>query len=89
MLKGQSLLDAFNQAYFEPLFLVHIQQGYFTKNLTESIKSYIELMTQIIQAQAQSMILLFKTLTYIYILILVSIYYYFLFQPLSIMEAIL
>ena len=89
LIEGKGLIDGFSLSYFDPMFIIYLKDGYYTENLKDSLENYLNLVLDVIKAQAKNLIFVIKSFVYLYILFMIIIYYIFLFQPLSMMEAIL
>ncbi len=86
--QGIELKDAIDLSYFNPLFRLFFIKGYFNQDLNQSLGELIELLNTMIHQEISQMIKKFKGFVYLYILVFIMIYYVFLFQPLSVLEAI-
>lgn len=86
--KGAALKDAIDLTYFNPMFKLYFLKGYFNHDLNNSLKEYNLLLEKIIHQDVKQLLRRFKIFVYVYILLFIGIYYIFLFQPLSILEAI-
>lgn len=86
---GKTLHESFDSSFLSPLYLVYLNHGYYTESMIESLEKVLTILQGLVLTQFNKYIFILKTLSYTLILIMVSIFYIYLFQPLSIMEAIL
>ena len=86
--KGNPYLDAINLKYFNALFKIYLDKGFYTKNLPQVLNEYLIFLQGRIEVQITMSLRWFKIFVYSYVVVFVLIYYFFLFQPLSILEGL-
>lgn len=86
---GYTLHEAFNSSFLSPLYIVYLNHGYYTESMIDSLEKVLTILEGLVLTQCDKYIFIFKTVSYALILVMVSVFYIYLFQPLSIMEAIL
>lgn len=85
---GSNLIDAIDQTYLDPRFILLAEQGLRRHTYEENITSYVEIVRRSLQQSMTRILGVFKIGVFLYLLILMAMFYAVLYLPMQIMEVL-
>lgn len=88
LLSGSSFTDSLDQSYFDPKFVLLVDQGLRRHCFEANVNRYLGMVKKSIALHLKRFMQVFKLVVFMYLLILMAIFYSVLYLPMQIMEVL-
>ena len=88
LLSGRSFSESLNQSYFDPKFVLLVDQGLRRHCFEVNVNRYLDMVKKSIAQHLKRFMQVFKLIVFMYLLILMAMFYSVLYLPMQIMEVL-